>query len=162
MKKAKVVLPAWTPFEEVKDRPVPLPKGCVGVLRNSRWFVFAYQPVDSWMGPTQLIMIRSALAPWKLAAGHSWADFQRIKNELYGPEAQAVEYYPRETDLIDTANMYWLWVLLEPKPDVYRQQFPGNDPGPWNLLDSKRRPVVNELALDDRDLHLETPPEKSR
>lgn len=39
---------------------------------------------------------------------------QRIKNELIGPECEAVELYPAESRLIDTANQYHLWVLIEP------------------------------------------------
>jgi hypothetical protein len=40
----------------------------------------------------------------------SWRDFQRIKNELVGPECEAVELFPAESRLVDTANQYHLWV----------------------------------------------------
>lgn len=40
---------------------------------------------------------------------HDWRDFQRIKNELLGPEWEAVELYPAESRLTDTANQYHLW-----------------------------------------------------
>lgn len=39
-----------------------------------------------------------------------WRVLQRVKNEIAGPEAEAVELYPRESRLVDTANSYWLWV----------------------------------------------------
>lgn len=41
----------------------------------------------------------------------SWADLQRIKNELVGPDRVAVEVFPAETDLVDQANMAHLWCL---------------------------------------------------
>jgi hypothetical protein len=44
---------------------------------------------------------------------HSWTDFQRIKNELYGKERQAIEVYPPESELVDARNLYHLWVLPE-------------------------------------------------
>jgi len=44
---------------------------------------------------------------------HSWSDLQRIKNELIGNDRMAVEVYPREEDLVDSANMYHLWVFPE-------------------------------------------------
>jgi hypothetical protein len=44
---------------------------------------------------------------------HDWRHFQRIKNEIAGPEREAVEIYPAESRLVDTANEYWLWVLPE-------------------------------------------------
>jgi hypothetical protein len=43
-----------------------------------------------------------------------WRDFQRIKNELVGPENEAVELYPAESRKVDTANQFHLWVLADP------------------------------------------------
>lgn len=40
-----------------------------------------------------------------------WRDFQRIKNELCGPETEGVELYPAESRLVDAADQYHLWVL---------------------------------------------------
>ncbi len=39
-----------------------------------------------------------------------WRHFQQIKNELIGPEYEAVELFPAESRLVDTANQYHLWV----------------------------------------------------
>ena len=36
---------------------------------------------------------------------------QRIKNELCGTETEAVEIYPAESRLADTANQYHLWCV---------------------------------------------------
>lgn len=35
--------------------------------------------------------------------------FQRIKNDLVGPEHEAVELYPAESRLVDCAHQYHLW-----------------------------------------------------
>lgn len=40
-----------------------------------------------------------------------WRHMQRIKNDVAGPEVEAVELYPAESRLMDTANEYWLWCL---------------------------------------------------
>jgi hypothetical protein len=40
----------------------------------------------------------------------SWWDFQQIKNELVGPECEAVELFPAESRLVNTSNQYHLWV----------------------------------------------------
>lgn len=42
-----------------------------------------------------------------------WAEMQAIKNGLFGPEATAVEYYPPQSELVDKANIYWLWVFQD-------------------------------------------------
>lgn len=43
----------------------------------------------------------------------SWADLQRIKNELVGRERTAVEVFPPDSELVDEARVYHLWVLPE-------------------------------------------------
>lgn len=40
-----------------------------------------------------------------------WRHLQRIKNELAGAEVEAIELFPAESRLVDTANQRWLWVL---------------------------------------------------
>ena len=40
-----------------------------------------------------------------------WRDMQRIKNELVGETLEAVHVCPRQTDLVDQADMYHLFVL---------------------------------------------------
>lgn len=40
-----------------------------------------------------------------------WRDFQAIKNQLCGEDREAVELYPAESRVVDTANQYHLWVL---------------------------------------------------
>ncbi len=41
----------------------------------------------------------------------TWPEAQRIKNELAGAEATAIEVYPPQSEVIDQADMYHLWVL---------------------------------------------------
>jgi len=40
-----------------------------------------------------------------------WRHFQKIKNELLGPEEEAVELYPAESRLVDLSNEYSLWSI---------------------------------------------------
>lgn len=42
-------------------------------------------------------------------------DFQRIKNELVGPECEAFEIYPAESRLVDSANSYHLHAFPDPE-----------------------------------------------
>jgi hypothetical protein len=52
-------------------------------------------------------------------AVHNWKHLQRIKNEICGPDREAVEVYPKASELVDEAHMYWLWVM------------PADFVGPW-------------------------------
>ena len=41
----------------------------------------------------------------------SWQQKQRIKNHFAGEDREAIEIFPSEHRLMDTANQYHLWVL---------------------------------------------------
>ncbi len=43
-----------------------------------------------------------------------WRHLQRIKNEIVGPEYEAMEMFPAESRLVDTGNQYHLWVHKDP------------------------------------------------
>lgn len=43
---------------------------------------------------------------------HDWRDLQRIKDELLGPEVEAVELYPANSRVVDAANQYHLWAFI--------------------------------------------------
>lgn len=45
---------------------------------------------------------------------HDWRHLQRIKNALVGDEHEAVELYPAESRMVDEANQFHLWVLVDP------------------------------------------------
>jgi hypothetical protein len=42
-------------------------------------------------------------------ARHDWRELQRIKNDVVGPEWEAVELFPAESRLLDPSNYYLLW-----------------------------------------------------
>mgnify|MGYP006948432088 CR=1 FL=1 len=39
-----------------------------------------------------------------------WSEMQKIKNEIFGPETVAIEYYPAQSELTDMANIYWMFI----------------------------------------------------
>ncbi len=45
---------------------------------------------------------------------HNWVHFQQIKNQLLGPECEAVEIYPKESKLVDAKHHYHLWGFRSP------------------------------------------------
>lgn len=109
----------WTPFE----RGVPLPQKDATMAKldrfahedrpftiwmNNRYQVALYEdaPQEGWPPMYHLSIKRRDKQPI-----HDWRDLQRIKNELVGPEHEAIEIYPAESRLVDTANQYHLWVF---------------------------------------------------
>lgn len=54
----------------------------------------------------------------------TWPEMQRIKDELAGVDATAVEVYPPQREIVDDANMYHCWVLPAALPFslAYREE----------------------------------------
>jgi hypothetical protein len=125
-KDKKVPLPRWTPFIDITDnlsspyaRELGLDAKAVllastggldaRVFRNNRYQVIRSPFEDDKGNKYYCLSIKSV----NNEALHDWRHFQRIKNELCGPEFEALEIYPAESRLVDTSNQYYLWVLPE-------------------------------------------------
>ena len=78
------------------------------VWKNSIYTVFVKSGIEVGQGHTvsQLAIQRN-----DKEARPDWRHFQYIKNQLIGPEHEGVELYPAETRLMDTGNVYHLWVF---------------------------------------------------
>jgi hypothetical protein len=101
----------WTPFERMLSLRLPggewgpVPEG-MAIYANNRYQVIA-RAMPSIFGEMLWLSIKRR----DKESIHDWRDLQRIKNELAGPEDEAVELYPAESRLVDTSNQYHLWVL---------------------------------------------------
>lgn len=122
-KKTKGGNPGWTPFREIHvelnevlrdqapeifDREQELYRsGAIRVFTNALYtvHVYAFQDNDK-NGPIHISIKRN-----DRKASRDWRHFQRIKNELVGPDRVAYEAYPAEESTVDTANQYHLWVV---------------------------------------------------
>jgi hypothetical protein len=107
----KLAAGGWSPFVEVKREDVagfasPWPSGCDAVWKNSAYVMFRYVHETDIGRIERLLVRRNDAQPVR-----SWADLQRIKDELIGPERTAVEVYPPASELVDDANCYHLWAL---------------------------------------------------
>jgi hypothetical protein len=73
---------------------------------------------------------------------HDWRDLQRIKNELVGAECEAVEIYPAESRLVDSANQYHLWVFNDPSYRIglgFQERFVRNNQTPGGATKQRSR-----------------------
>jgi hypothetical protein len=108
--------PAWTPFDLVSLEPGDPslnPKFNAMVREgetflNSRYQVQRRVDIDG-----DRRMVHLSIKTIDRNTRHDWRDFQRIKNELIGPDAEAVELFPREDRLVDTSNQYHLWCMVD-------------------------------------------------
>lgn len=102
----------WTPFEDWTERAMltktmaQRPTGLEKFFQNAMYSVQVFRKPSEWGEIMHLMVRRNDAAPIQ-----SWADLQRVKNEIAGADRVAVEVFPPEGDLVDQANMYHLWVL---------------------------------------------------
>lgn len=84
------------------------------IWKNDKYQVAKYAP-DGPKGSEWPPMIHLSIKRIDRQPIHDWRDLQEIKNQLCGPECEAVELYPAESRVVDAANQYHLWVLTDPK-----------------------------------------------
>lgn len=47
-----------------------------------------------------------------------WHEIQDVKNDVIGSDVEAYQVFPKSYDLVDVANMYWLFVPSELKNET--------------------------------------------
>lgn len=103
----------WPPWEKMT-----FPPGTVGGGRWTRPITTAYRNwVFSvlWRVDDDADVIHLAISSLS-GIRPTWPEAMRIKDELAGPQATAVEVYPPRAEVVDEADMYHLWVLPSPLP----------------------------------------------
>lgn len=107
MGKRKAIL-GWT--EHPSPKQLKCGSGWFGemdrVYRKENKYVVMVRSLETEWGTVQHACMRNADN-----TDISWAEKQHIKNEIFGKEAQAMEVFPKESLLVDEANMYHIWVL---------------------------------------------------
>lgn len=81
--------------------------GTAEYWRNSIFTVVKYRLGSGWF---RLRIEASDGRP----VDRNWPLFQAIKNQLLGPECEALELYPAESRKVDEANMYHMYGVADP------------------------------------------------
>lgn len=104
----------WIPLRRAIPNPSLLERGeeagvSIQVFVNDRYQVIAteYSP-----GQVHLDIKRNDRQPIA-----NWRHLQQIKNEVCGTQSEGVQLFPAESRLLDEANSYHLYVLLNPPYD---------------------------------------------
>jgi hypothetical protein len=83
------------------------------------------------------------------APARDWQAFQAIKNEIVGPEYEAIEMYPAQSRLMDVTNRYHLWVLAPNEGDETPPRFPFGCRKLGAASKEPQRFIVTEKALTE-------------
>lgn len=126
---AKLAREGWGTWERVDYSKAPkaiVPKGLTLAYRNNIFSVQVYERKISGTDDKALLAgIRCHLA--ENSHKMTWAQKQRIKNEIFGAERVAFEVYPPESELVDQSDMYWIWIM------------PAGTPLPFKLFDAQQK-----------------------
>ena len=98
-----------TKFEQIDlTKSSFIPKGMTRAFRNTRYTVMVYDNSPTTKGSATKVMVQKHDDTPIL---HHWSEMQKIKNEIFGEETTAVEYYPAQSKVIDVHNIYWFWIF---------------------------------------------------
>lgn len=79
------------------------------VFQNNKYIVQVFLNVKRNFRNYDKVMIRRSDSK----PIYSWADIFRIKNEIFGDEVEAIQFFPKNSELIDEANLYWIWIEVK-------------------------------------------------
>jgi hypothetical protein len=69
----------------------------------------------------RLSVCRTSLAGDRWQDGITWDELQRLKRECGYGDADAIEVFPADTDVVNVANMRHLWVMADPIACAWRK-----------------------------------------
>lgn len=69
----------------------------------------------------RLSVCRTTLYGDRWQDGITWDDLQQIKRECGYGDADAIEVFPADADVVNVANMRHLWVMSEPVACAWRK-----------------------------------------
>jgi len=105
-------VPDWQDIMATSDCTEQEARAQVQWIKNqSVWANSLYQVNIEYLpeGRAHLIIRRLDKQPI-----HNWQHFQMIKSALLDPECEAVEVYPKESQLVDEKHHYHLWAFRSP------------------------------------------------
>jgi hypothetical protein len=94
---------------------------------------------------------------------HDWRALQGIKNRIVGEEFEAIELYPADSRIMDTANVYHLWILAPKEGETEPPRFPLGMKNPEQggaFVDREKAPIAifterTKRAFENGEMPLE-------
>src|SRR6266581_6951846 len=79
-----------------------VPPGMTRAYSNNRYTVMIFDNAKTTSGKAVQVLIQNHT---DTPIANHWSEIQRIKNEIFGKEVMAIEYFPAESELINTDNI---------------------------------------------------------
>ena len=99
---------APTPLKEIDLSERAHPDWMTRAFENNRYIVMICDNCPTTKG----IAIRAMVQRIDdTPIPNHWREMQKIKNQIFGNETTAIEYYPSVSTLVDKHNIYWMWIF---------------------------------------------------
>lgn len=109
-------------LQEVPRSQWPAQRTHILRVFRSRHFLVQEYPAPA-PATVRLSVCRSTLGEGgRWVDGISWDELQQIKRECGYGDADAVEVYPSDADVVNVANMRHLWIMAEPLQFSWRKK----------------------------------------
>jgi len=108
-------------LREVPRELWPNPDGPQQRVLRSRDFL-VQEFIAPFPAKVRLTICRTSLAGDRWQDGITWDDLQRLKRECGYGDADAIEIFPADMDVVNVANMRHLWVMAEPVEFAWRKK----------------------------------------
>lgn len=82
---------------------------CVNFMNDTYHVAVDYQTEHGFAGA---VIAHLSIKRHDREPMHDWRVLQEIKNLILGEDAEAIELYPKESRVVDTANQYHLYAFL--------------------------------------------------
>jgi len=94
-------------FEKVDLTTMTHPVWMTRCYQNGHYIVMINDNCETTKGTAIKAMVQKVN---NMPLVNHWSEMQKIKNEIFGPETVAIEYYPAQSELTDMANIYWMFI----------------------------------------------------
>lgn len=101
---------APTPFKKIDLINRSGPAWMTRAYENNRYIVMICDNCPTTHGNAIRAMVQK-IDDTKIV--NHWSEMQKIKNQIFGNQTTAIEYYPSVDSLIDDHNIYWMWIFPE-------------------------------------------------
>jgi hypothetical protein len=104
------------PFKQIDLSTQTHPYWMTRAFSNNRYIVMVMDNAETDKGPAIRAMVQTVD---DTPIQKHWSEMQRIKNEIFGADVTAIEYFPPQSELVDMHNIYWMWIFPDgilPKP----------------------------------------------
>lgn len=142
--------PEWPEFRAVKQ--IEEAPGIWGMMYTNGIYVVIVTPMvpKEDTDPPPPGMVKLSIRREDRAPIFDWRHVQWIKNDLVGKQCEALQIFPAEERLVDTANQYWLWAFTDPTFRIgfgFQERLVAD--GSTRESGAVQRPFSDEMRPDD-------------